>query len=121
MSVRALGIRSCVDERSHQQPEITNVLTLSLEMSAFVVVLVLLFAARVVITLWNGCAWGTRGVCSMMTPVGRNAFTRIVPWRRAIYVFYLGALGSSTSSQASVSSLPIARFSQQEVQHLHES
>jgi len=101
MSERAMGILGCVDERSHSLPPILDVLALFLQMSACVGVLVLLFAAQAVITGWNGCAWGTRSVRSMLTPASRAILNRTCSWGRAVQMFYLGTTANWTPSQAS--------------------
>jgi hypothetical protein len=98
---RAQGDRVCVDEQPHHEREVVKVITLVLEMTGCVGLLVLLFAAQAVITVWNGCAWGTRSIGSRMAPAGRYALTRMRSWRRAIYVCYLGTAASWTSSRAS--------------------
>jgi hypothetical protein len=96
--------RACVDERAQPQPASMNVITLFLQMTVCGGgLLVLLFAAQAVMRVCTGCAWGTRYVSTMMTSAGRNALTRMLPWRRAVYVFYLGTTASWTSSRASLS------------------
>jgi hypothetical protein len=103
---RALGDRVCVDELPQQPNEILGVFTLVLEMTGAVGLLVLLFAAQAVMTVWIGCAWGTRSVGRMMTPAGRTALMSLCSWRRAIHVFYLGTTSKRTSFQASWSLSP---------------
>ena len=121
MSERAMGIRSCVDERSHHQPETMNIVTLFLQMSAFVGVLVLLFAAQAVITVWNGCAWGTRSVRIMLTPAGRTVCIRMCSWGRAVQVFYLGTTASWTPSQASWTFTPTPSETQTRILELRKN
>ena len=95
-----MGVVRCVDERSYPLPLIVTVLALFLQMVACVGALVLLFAAQAVITVWNGCAWQTSCVRSLLTPAGRSVFTSMCSWGRAVQVLYLGTAASWTASQA---------------------
>src|SRR5687767_2737731 len=101
MGERASGVRTCVDDHPHPCPVVLSVITVVLHMTASVPVLVLLFVAQSGVTVWNGCARGARFAGHMMTPAGLNAFTSLCSWRRALYVFYLGAVAGWTSSQNS--------------------
>jgi hypothetical protein len=103
---RALGARTCVDQRTRHRPQVVTVMALLLQMTACSGVLVLLFAVEALMTVWNGCASGARILKSTMTPAGRTAFTRVCSWRRAIHVFYLGTVARSTSSPVAVSFAP---------------
>jgi hypothetical protein len=110
-----LEVRTCVDERTPGQSGVVKLVTIYLQMTAGVVVLILLFAAQAVITLWNSCALGTRTLRRSMIPAGRNAFTRMSSWRQAAYLFYLGTAASWTSSQASLTYTPEPVFLRAEV------
>jgi hypothetical protein len=98
---RALGDRACVDEQPHHPRAVLKVLTLVLEMTGCLGLLVLLLVAQALIPAWNVCAWGTRSIGSRMAPACRNALAKMCSWRRPLYVCYLGTVASWTSSRAS--------------------
>jgi len=109
MGEQAVGTRTCVDDELTTTPLLT-VITLVLQMTACVPIVVLLFVVQAAVPAWNGCAWGVRAVGRIMRPAGRVAFGSICSWRHAIYLFYLGTAASWTSSPASLevtSDLPV--------------
>ena len=106
MSERGPERVTCVDTRTHEQPQVLKLFILFLQMTAAAGALVLLFAAQAVITVWSGCASATRSLRACMTLRGRDASHRLFSWRRALYVFYLGTASGWSAGQASWNSAP---------------
>jgi len=109
MGERAVGTWTCVDDELTTTPVLT-VITLVLQMTACVPIVILLIVVQAAVPACNGCAWGARAVGRTMSPAGRAAFRSICSWRHATYLFYLGTAASWTSSPASLESasdLPI--------------
>ena len=90
---------TCVDRRTPEQSEVVKLFLLFVQMTALAGVLVLLFAAQAVITVWSGCATATRSLRATMTRGGRDL-------RRVLYVFYLGTAASWSSGQGTWNSSP---------------